>query len=75
MTENEINSVWYGPHECAVCGITIVKQAVEAGGAEYEPPDALMRVYRRGAECGNVDVVYPAIWKAHVHDPKESGPK
>lgn len=69
MTENELNATWYGPHACAVCGVTIVKAAREQGGAEYEPPDQLMRVFARGAENGNPDLVYPMAWKPHVHRP------
>ncbi len=63
--------VWYGPHACEVCGVTIVKAARESGGAEFEPPARLMRVFNRGAEAGDVDTVYPAVWMPHVH--RESG--
>lgn len=58
---------WYGPHACGVCGVTIVKAATEQGGAELEPPESLMRVFRRGSETGNVDLVYPQTWTPHVH--------
>lgn len=66
MTD-ENNSVWYGPHECNVCGVTIVKAALEDGGAEFEPPERLIRVYRRGSEAFDVNLVYPMTWKAHEH--------
>lgn len=59
--------VWYGPHACEVCGVVIVKAAIEQGGEELEPPNILMRVFRMGAESGNPDIVYPLAWKKHVH--------
>ena len=59
--------VWYGPHACSVCGSTIVKAAREEGGMELDPPERLLRVYQRGAESGDVEVVYPAEWRPHVH--------
>lgn len=58
---------WYGPHQCAECGVMIVKAARESGAAEFEPPDVLMRVFLRGAESGNPEVVYPITWTPHVH--------
>ncbi len=65
MADEQI--VWYGPHACSVCGVVIVKAAAESGGEELEPPARLMRVYQRGSESGDVDLVYPATWKPHVH--------
>jgi hypothetical protein len=67
---SEIN--WYGPHACSVCGVTIVKAAREQGGQELEPPERLMRVFHRGSEVGNPDLVYPSIWIPHVH--RKGGP-
>lgn len=64
-TNNDV--IWYGPHACAVCGVEIVKAAREQGGQELEPPELLMRIYRRGAENGNPDLVYPMAWTTHVH--------
>lgn len=66
-TTTEPENVWYGPHNCEVCGVTIVKASREQGGSEFEPPARLMRVYRRGSESDDVDVVYPMVWKPHVH--------
>ena len=66
--EMESVRTWYGPHACEVCGVTIIKAAREDGGAEFEPPERLMRVYRRGSESADVDLVYPMTWKPHVHD-------
>lgn len=63
----ENKSIWYGPHACSVCGVTIVKAAREDGGAEYEPPARLLEIYRRGAQNGDVDLVYPMTWTPHVH--------
>lgn len=60
--------VWYGPFACDVCGVTIVKAANKQGGAELEAPERLMRVFHRGSEAGDVQVVYPMTWKSHVHD-------
>ena len=71
MSENI--STWYGPHGCRVCGVTIVKAAREDGGAEFEPPDRLMRAYRRGCEAFDVDLVYPMTWTPHVHAPTWQG--
>jgi hypothetical protein len=59
--------VWYGPHPCGVCGETIVKAALESGGAEFDVPEILMRVYDRGSEARNPGLVYPMVWKPHVH--------
>lgn len=61
--------VWYGPHACAICGETIVKAARESGGAEFDPPKHLMRVFQRGSESCVPEIVYPAIWTPHVHNP------
>lgn len=61
------NTVWYGPHACAVCGVTIVKAAREQGGAEFEAPARLMRAFQRGSEAGDPELVYPMTWKPHVH--------
>ena len=58
---------WYGPHACSVCGEMIIKAAVDEGGAELDVPERLMRIYQRGAESGNVDLVYPMVWRPHVH--------
>lgn len=33
---NDFTSTFYGPHPCESCGVTIVKQALEHGGKEYE---------------------------------------
>ncbi len=60
-------TTWYGPHACAVCGVEIVKASREQGGAEFEPPERLMRVFQRGSESSNPDLVYPMVWKPHVH--------
>lgn len=60
--------VWYGPHECGVCGVIIIKAALDQGGEEFEPPPILKRVFDRGSECGNPNIAYPMIWKHHVHD-------
>ena len=57
--------VFYGPHECSVCGETIVKGAIEDGGQALNPPELLLRIYRRGSEAGNVDVTYPMTWAPH----------
>jgi len=57
---------YYGPHSCETCGQTIVKQAREEGGAAFDPPPMLMRVFLRGAEAGNPDVTYPMMWTPHV---------
>jgi hypothetical protein len=79
MTETN-DVIYYGPHACSVCGETIVKASAEHGGAEFDPPAALMRIYQRGAESGNVDIVYPQTWKPHVHgsgtplDPASASP-
>jgi hypothetical protein len=32
----DYESTFYGPHACAVCGVEIVKKAIEQGGEEYE---------------------------------------
>lgn len=74
MTNDPVDMAWYGPHPCEVCGVTIVKAAREAGGAELEPPNALMRVYQRGAESGNPDLVYPMAWTQHVHRAPANAP-
>lgn len=58
--------VYYGPHACERCGRMIVKAAIEAGGQAFDPPPALLRVFRRGSEAGNVDVCYPATWRPHT---------
>jgi len=36
---NDYESTFYGPHPCAVCGRTIMRQAIEQGAAEYEERD------------------------------------
>jgi hypothetical protein len=64
MTE----TIWYGPHACQSCGVTIVKAAREQGGAEFEPPARLMQVYHRGSEAQQVDLVYPQVWAPHICD-------
>lgn len=58
---------WYGPHDCSECGGTIVKAAIEDGGAAFDIPERLLKVYQRGAESGDVGVVYPTTWTPHVH--------
>ncbi len=63
----ENNIVWYGPRPCAVCGVEIVKAAKESGGMELEVPARLMRIYRMGTESNDIDVVYPMVWRPHVH--------
>ena len=70
MEDALINANWYGPHDCAVCGVTIIKAAMGEGGAEFEPPAQLMKIFARGAESGNPDVVYPMKWRPHVHLPE-----
>lgn len=60
--------IWYGPHACSVCGVMIVKASREDGGAEYEPPARLLRIYQRGSESGSPDLVYPMTWRPHEHD-------
>lgn len=66
-SQNQNDVVWYGPHACSVCGETIVRAAQESGGQELDVPAHLLRVYQRGSEALNVDVAYPAVWRAHVH--------
>ena len=58
--------IYYGPHACEICGQTIVKQAREEGGASFDPPPLLMRIFYRGSEAGNPDVAYPMVWTPHV---------
>lgn len=72
MADEKQEIVWYGPHACSVCGVTIVKAAAESGGEELEPPKRLMRAFHRGSESGDPDLVYPATWKPHVHNPDSS---
>lgn len=61
------DTIWYGPHACAVCGVIIVKMAIEQGGQELEPPEALLRVFHRGSESSNQELVYPMTWAPHTH--------
>jgi hypothetical protein len=68
------NVVWYGPHGCSVCGVTIVKAAIESGGAEFEPPARLLRIFNRGAEAGDPEFVYPMEWTPHVHRARSNNP-
>ena len=45
-------TVWYGPHECPVCGSKIVKSSIESGGVMLDAPH---------------DSQYPNHqWNAHV---------
>lgn len=67
MSHPELSGVWYGPHACEVCGVTIVKAAREDGGAEFEPPGRLMAIFHRGALSHDPDVVYPMTWTPHRH--------
>lgn len=71
---NDQTIVWYGPHHCAECGVTIVKASREQGGAEFEPPDRLMRIYYRGAESSDPSLLYPMTWAPHVHRVPPVGP-
>lgn len=59
--------VWYGPHACSDCGVLIIKAAHDQGGEELEPPARLLRVFHRGSEAGDPDLVYPHAWAPHVH--------
>lgn len=68
MVDEKKEVIWYGPHSCSVCGVIIVKAAMESGGEELEPPARLLRVFNRGSESGDPDLVYPTTWKPHVHD-------
>ncbi len=70
---SETETVWYGPHACEVCGAEIVKAAIEDGGAMFDVPERLKRIYHRGSESGDVDVCYPMTWPPHVHK-TERGP-
>lgn len=58
---------WYGPHACAECGEIIIRANFEKGGAMFDPPERLLRIYQRGSESGTPDVVYPMVWRPHVH--------
>lgn len=60
---------YYGPHDCETCGQTIVKQAREDGGAAFDIPERLLRIFERGAEAGDPDVAYPVTWTPHVCSP------
>ena len=72
MTEDQ--TVYYGPHACEECGATIVKASRDHGGAAFDVPAHLLRVFERGAEAGNVDIAYPATWTPHVHREKTASP-
>lgn len=49
-----IATIWYGPHACEVCGVSIIKAAREHGGAEFNYPVGL--------------TIYPNhAWAPHVH--------
>ena len=62
-------TVFYGPHACDECGAEIVRAELARGGQKYDIPAHLARVFHRGAESGNVDVVYPTVWAPHVCQP------
>ena len=59
--------VWYGPHPCAECGGTVVRAALENGGAMFDPPKKLLDIFLNGSRSGDVDTVYPMQWTPHVH--------
>lgn len=65
----DTHTIWYGPHACESCGVTIVKAAREHGGAALEPPARLMDAYQNGARSRDVDLVYPMTWTPHLCDP------
>jgi hypothetical protein len=57
----ETTTIFYGPHQCNMCGDWIVKAAREQGGAEFDWP-------KEGP--------YPNTqWVAHVHAQASDGPK
>jgi len=67
----ETTMTYYGPHDCEHCGHTIVKAAREDGGAAFDVPSHLLRIFQRGSEAGNVDVAYPVVWVPHVCQPSD----
>jgi hypothetical protein len=56
MTFDDPEIIYYGPHACSNCGVTICKMAFEFGGNSFTYPDG---------------PIYPnTIWHPHVCDPK-----
>lgn len=48
--------IYYGPHPCEKCGLSIVKVSAEQGGQELDVPSG---------------IVYPnSMWRPHVCPPK-----
>ena len=53
-------TIWYGPHQCSVCGELIVKAAREQGGDEYDAPPS--------------GQLYPNhVWVPHIHGHTRQG--
>lgn len=56
MTFDSPEIIYYGPHACSNCGVSICKMAFEFGGNSFTYPEG---------------PIYPnTIWHLHVCDPK-----